>query len=184
MSDQPVVFAQTFEGMFLRGLGAELSPALRSRLWELGLDLNQPLAPAYPVQLWVAGLKLAAEHVYPSLPLETAHRQLGERFVTGFTETLVGGAMMALLKVVGFKRALGRMERNFRSGNNFMRTRFVDHGPRDVEVVIESPYEIPAFTEGIFLAGARALRVQGARVVSQPNPEGCSFRITWSDGAG
>jgi uncharacterized protein (TIGR02265 family) len=179
----PLVFAQTFEGLFHRAYKGQVTPALRERMRAHGVDLDRPLQPAYPVEAWNAALLETARALHPDLPLEAAYQKVGERFLEGFGETLIGSAMMALLRTVGYRRALARMERNFRTGNNYIRSHMVERGPTEVDVHFEDMREPPGFFTGIFLAGARMTGAQGVRVECERTGElQCRFHITWAKG--
>lgn len=182
MDERPVVFSQTFEGLFLQGLKGRVTPALKDRLRELGLELDRPLAPAYPVEVWNGALAAAAAEVFPALSSLDAHEALGVAFLTGYAHTLMGRAMMALLRVLGPKRALERMERNFRSGNNYVKTRFVDHGGEDVEVLFDVMYEVPTFMKGVILHGARELGARDVRIDVSDTDRPRSYRVRWTAG--
>lgn len=53
--------------------------------------------------------------------LETVAKftEVGRLFMLGYEKTLVGQALIAVLRVLGPKRMLDRMTRNFRTANNY-----------------------------------------------------------------
>ncbi|MFN7133736.1 MAG: DUF2378 family protein, partial [Myxococcales bacterium] len=118
MADEQLVFGHNFEGLYLRGLASRLTPELRKELLKLGVDLNR-LLPGYPVEIWMAGLRLTARMLHQGLPPHAAYQQLGQVFMRGYFETMLGKALLAILRVIGPERTFKRMTQNFRTGNNF-----------------------------------------------------------------
>ena len=181
MPEQKMVFEQTIEGLFLRGLGDRLTPACKSRLRAHGLDLDRKLLPAYEFEKWMAYLRIAAEELYGDSSTEVAMFRLGERTVDGFGDTLMGRAVLAMTRIIGPVRTLQRCDRNFRSGNNYTTSRLKELSAQCYELWVNEVGPYPTFTGGIVCA---ALRVAGAKepkaeVVSHDG-HACTYRITWS----
>jgi uncharacterized protein (TIGR02265 family) len=175
---EPVVFSHSVEGL-VRAMGPALDVAAKSRLRALGLDLERPLAPAYPLPVWVEVMRFAAALVAPGKNEPDQMTELGRRFIDGYEQTLVGKAMLATLRLLGPRRTLERMSRNFRSGNNYTEAKLVAHAPTDVELWLSRVKE-PAFYAGMLQAalartGARELNVS---VVGR-DELGATFRLTW-----
>ena len=90
--------------------------------------------------------------------------------------------MFGVLKVIGPKKALARMERNFRSGNNYLRTRFTELGPREVELWFSHLHGQPGFSGGIIRAGGQLIGAKDLRVeVVRVEGDAGVFRVTWSE---
>lgn len=185
MADELLVFEQTVEALFVRALGPRLTPRLRERLLQAGLAVDGPLLAAYPFEAWMAFLRIAAEELYPELPVDAGTRQLGVLYMQGYRETLMGRAILSLLRVLGPRRALQRATHNFRSGNNYTRTRLTELGPGHHALWMNEVGPYPGFTAGIIHAG---LEVAGARDV-RVEPEGhdgraCTYAIRWAEPQG
>lgn len=174
-----VVFAPTFEGLFHKGLLGRVTPRLGQRLLAAGIDLRK-LAPAYPEESWAKAVRIAAEEVYPQLPFDEAAWRLGEDSIRGFSSTMIGQATIALLKVVGPKRALTRIERSFGSGNNYLETKVTERGPADVEIWFSDVHQQPGLYGGI-LRGVAALLGAKSMSVDLVSSEGAgaTFRLRW-----
>jgi uncharacterized protein (TIGR02265 family) len=156
-------FSQSIEGLFIRGVGEAMTPALRAQLLGLGIDLER-LKPAYPNDAVVSSIRLSGEALFPGKPEPEALREMGKLFMKGFAETLIGRAMVQFMRVIGPRRSLQRMERNFRTGGNYIETRFTSLGERKAQVWFNDVSGIPDFYAGIIerggqFAGARALQV-------------------------
>lgn len=180
-ADAPeLVFAPAVEGLFRVGLRDRVTPALAERLRAAGLDLSRPLLPAYPRALWVHVIQLAAASLGPADDPPRALHALGRRMVEGYTETLIGRAMVSVIRLLGPRRVLDRMQHTLRSGGNFNRTRVTELAPRDVLFWLNEPYVDPAYVRGMLertleYAGARGLDV----AVHARDAEGCTYRVRW-----
>lgn len=182
MAEQ-VVFEQTIEGLFVRGLGTRMTPRCRARLKELGVDLSGKLLPAYPFSVWMQSLAVAAEEIFPSLPAEQAHQQLGALLIDGYRETFLGRAVLGMIRVLGPRRMLHRATQNFRSGNNYTETRIVDLTPTSLELWMNEVGPYPTFTAGIILAGLRAAGATHPRVeLFGHDGHACTYRCAWGSG--
>jgi uncharacterized protein (TIGR02265 family) len=177
---QRLIFAQAVEGLFLRGLVGRLTPALKAQLREVGVDVERPLLPAYPWAVWARGVGVVAAALHPGEPDEVGWRLIGERMVDGYRETLVGGAMFGMLRVLGPRRMVGRTRQNFRSGNNYTEARITEVGPGAVDLWMNEVGPLRFFTQGAVLAGMRGAGAPDVRVeVSHYDDAGVTFRVTW-----
>jgi len=79
--------------------------------------------PAYPAEKDEPLGDHHGDDALPALERDEALERLGEDFFRGFSSTLIGQALKAMMRVIGTRRSLQRMERNFRTGNNYMETR-------------------------------------------------------------
>ncbi|KFE67693.1 DUF2378 family protein [Hyalangium minutum] len=182
MADELLVYEQTIEALFVRALGARLSPECRVRLREAGLDVSQKLKPAYSFDSWMKFIRIAAEELHPGLPLPEATFKLGEAYVDGFRETMLGRAVMSLLRVLGPRRTVLRATQNFRAGNNYTETRVAELAPGRFEVWMNEVGPYPEFTAGIIQAGVRMSGAKELRVeMFDYDGHACTYRITWKE---
>ena len=132
-----MVFNAVFEGLW-RAYRDRLSPAMVAGFRAEGLDFER-LHPAYPLELWESVARRVAATVHPGVPETEAWRRLGRGFIDGYRQTLMGGSVLAMARVVGTRRFVERMGRNFRTGSNFavMTVKLVG----DKEAAIESRVE-------------------------------------------
>jgi uncharacterized protein (TIGR02265 family) len=182
MADELLIFEQTIEALFLRALHGRLTPECKAKLRGAGLDVDQKLKPAYPLDSWMRYLRIASEELYPQEPLEQGTWKLGEAYIEGFRETMLGRAVLSMLRVLGPRRALMRATQNFRAGNNYTESKLKELGPTQFELWMNEVGTYPAFTAGIIHAG---LRVAGAKDIAV-EPSGydghaCTYRINWSE---
>lgn len=172
-----MVFSQTVDGL-LKAL-TPMSATSKLKLVAIGVDPDQRLEPAYPREKWLELIHLACEIHAPGKDHEAASYELGRRFMTSYTQGLVGKAMMAALRVIGPRRALERMSRNFRTGNNFSETRLTEP-TKGVYELWCSHATLAGWYQGIIEAGlllAGAAEVKATLVRREQG--GAVFQVEW-----
>ncbi len=176
--DAPVMYAHSVQGL-LRSLGP-LSSTAKQRLKALGVDPDERLEAAYSREKWLELINLACELTFPGVDKEEASYQLGRRFMGAYAETLVGKAMLTMLRVIGPKRSLERMSRNFRTGNNFSQTRVSEPSPGVYELWC-SHVSLAGWYRGIIEAGLeRAGANQVRATLLRREDDGAVFRVQWT----
>lgn len=175
---EKLIFAQTFVGL-LRSIGPRLTPELKTAMCEVGFDSEARLAPAYSMQTFISVVELVADHFHPRLPPDEGVAMVGRGFMDGFAETLIGRAMVGMLRVIGPVGALKRVTQEFRTGNNYSVTRLNELGPRRFELWVNEArmpgWYIGIISRGLELAGGRNPRVSLIRRES----EGGFFLVEW-----
>lgn len=147
-------FAHTVEANFLRAFPP--TAAARARYAAAGLDLSRPLLPAYPYDVWRRCLAIQREEYFPGLEPEVAGRRQGARYVASYFETMLGRALLALLRLIGPARVLARMSANFRSGNNFSAVSVSFPAERTARLEVNDVFaESPAYVVGMLEEGMR-----------------------------
>jgi uncharacterized protein (TIGR02265 family) len=181
-AEQRVVFAPVVEGLLRHGLQGNVSPRLRERLRQAGLDLDRPLLPAYAVPLWMNCLRLIVEELYPELPPEEGFRRLATRHVEGYGHTLFGRAVYRVMRLLGPRRMVQRLPQTLRGTDNYTEADLVEVGPREFEMRMNSVVNAPGYVEGLFEAmlrvtGAESPRAEKTRVEA----EHTTYRMTWTE---
>ncbi len=180
MGEQRVIFRMAFENLFLRALKGRVTPELKERLRAERVDLDGKLAAGYPVEVWSRCLDATAELVYPELEREDAHWRLGEDLMRGYADSALGRVLFGLLKLGGPMKAVARMEQNFRSGNNYMKTSFVELGSTSAELWLSEVHERPWFNGGLLREGGRQIGAKNIRVeIIEMAGSGCRYRVSW-----
>ncbi|MFL5354662.1 MAG: DUF2378 family protein [Archangium sp.] len=176
------VLAQVVEGLLRHGVGERVTPRLRERLRQVGLDLDRPLLPAYPVEKWVHCLHVIVEELYPGLPREEAFRQLAAAHVEGYGQTLVGRALLRLLKLLGPRRTVRQMVQALRSSDNYTEVELTELGPGRYELWMNSTLDAPGYAESLFVS---FLRVSGAEEPHatrvRRDEESTVYLLTWTE---
>ncbi len=178
MEHEPLVFSQSYESL-RRLLGASLSEPLRERFKQHGVDFER-LLPGYPLSTWLRSLELTLETLFPGVPENEATYQLGRRLFDSYSETLIGKALMAMLRVLGPRRGLLRIDRNLRTMNNYSATQLRELAPShfelDVNLVRYPHYYRGVLESGLALAGAKQLTV----CVLRHDQRATTFDLVWS----
>lgn len=179
---EKLVFDQTLEGLFIRGLSGRVTPGLKSHLRGIGVDLDRKLLPAYPFSVWCSCVQVAARELYERVPAEAAYHQLGERMVDGYRETVWGRTLFSMLKLVEPRRVIGRAQQSFRSGNNYTEIRIQEVGPRRLELCVNEEGPTRHLMQGAMLAGLRGSGAREPKVELKCFTEqDVTFQVTWEE---
>lgn len=160
--NEKVIFGNSMEGLWraLEPHTAAEAEAFR----RAGVTGGKSFQPAYPLPAYLAILEACAQGRFAGQdPLEQ-YTQVGRLFFGGYERTLVGQALMAVMRVIGPRRTLERMTRNFRTANNFTEAEAEALAANHHRLVMKH-VTYPGFYRGILLsgierAGARAPAVE------------------------
>src|SRR5450432_1059653 len=101
MADQHVIFSSALDGL-RRVLGNRLDAKTNERFKTAGVDLLGKLNPAYEKSVWLAVVDIASELYSPGVESPVERRYLlARQYMSGFKETMIGRAMVTLMRVVG-----------------------------------------------------------------------------------
>lgn len=181
MSHPPLIFNHTLQGLFARTFHQGVPAELKAQLRSVGVDLDKPLLPAYPVQTWCRCVELSAPVAFPRERRELAWRKLGERMIDGYQDSMIGSAMFSMLRLLGPKRMLQRAQKNFRTGNNYSEVRITEVSPNVLDLWFnETDEPLRYFTSGLVLAGMRVGGAEEPQVdIVDKDAKGFTLRATW-----
>lgn len=178
-----LVFDYAMEAI-LRVLGEPVPPQYHPELVALGVDPTQPLRPAYPVEQYGRVAQFIAQRLSPHLPSDAASFELGRAFLRSYRKTPMGKGVYSVTQFIGPHRALERMERNFRSANNYTQTRLLKLAPTHYELWFNHApnvhYMRGVLTEAMEGTGAQHLAV--TLLSREPGGE-ATFRVVWREEA-
>lgn len=157
--EAPVVFGSSYEAL-LRVMGEKLDAGFTAKLKALGVDVSS-INAAYPYETWVQSLELAMSVLWPGVAKDEATWRMGRAIFDSWGHTLIGRALLPLLRLLGPRRGLERMTRNLRSSNNYADTRLTARGPTEYELWINL-VAFPHYYRGLLESG---LEASGAKVV-------------------
>ena len=173
-----LVFSQSFEAL-LRALGGNLTDASKVKFRAVGVNFDKRLLPAYPLDVWVAAMELGSTLLTPDGTAAERHYALGRRIVDSYGETLVGRALLAVMRVIGPRRSFERMTRNLRTTNNYTESSFEVSGDGQVTLwcsrVVSAEFYRGMFSRTLEAAGGTDGRVQ----VLSIDASGCKFAVSW-----
>ncbi len=172
------VYEHTVEALFFKALHARVGPGLKDKLKPLGIDLDGK-PKNVPQPEWVLALRLAADELFTG-PLDERYRSLGRAVLQRFEDTLMGKAIMSVMRVMGPARALKRIESNLRGGNNFIRASLDQKGPNEFVSEVNECNGNPHYIAGVIEG---ALHITGAKEVSvkvlEFDGHAAKYAITW-----
>lgn len=174
-------FEQAVEGLFFGALRAHEHPGLKNRLRAAGLDLDHRLAPAYPAEDFYRWVRLSASELFPEVTEDEGCKRIGRLAVErGLESTVLGRALLVVLKMVGIRRTFERLNRSFRNGNNYIEVETIDRGPTALDLRFNTVMGTPGYFEGILEAGMDLFQVSSYRIERRPHEgEGCTFMLRW-----
>ncbi|WP_233595831.1 MULTISPECIES: DUF2378 family protein [Corallococcus] len=180
--EQRHVYVQVVEGLLQHGLRGQVSPRLRERLRQAGVDLDRPLLPLYPVPLWTRCLNIIVEETYPGLTREEAFRRLARAHVEGYGATLLGRAVMSVMRLLGPKRVAQRLPEVLRGTDNYTEAVLSERGPAHYELRINSVVDAPGYAEALFEAVLQVGGAQAPRVMKlREEADGTVYSLTWTE---
>lgn len=177
-----LVFDQTLEGLFIRGLSGRVTPGLKSQFRTAGVDLDRKLLPAYPFSTWCWCVAVAARELYARETPEVAYRLLGEQMVDGYRTTVWGRSLFSVLQLLGPRRVIGRAQQSFRSGNNYTEIRSRELSPLCLELWVNEEGLTRHLMQGALLAGLRGSGARGPRVeLKSFTQQDVTFHVQWEE---
>lgn len=156
------VYDHTVDGLFFKALRARITPDVAAKLKPLGIDLaGKP--KSVPHAQWKQALVLAAG-LFEGTPDER-FRALGRAVLQRYEETLMGKPVVGLMRLLGPKRILQRVNSTLRSGNNYIVANLKPTGERsyegDVNECNGNPHYVAGVIEqGLIISGATNVRVE------------------------
>ncbi|MGV3621243.1 MAG: DUF2378 family protein [Archangium sp.] len=177
---QRLYYAVAIEGTFKLGPGARLTEAQRVTLRdEYGIDPFNTL-PAYPVEQMQKGIGFLQRELFADMPLEKSEDLLGALSFRGFAQTLIGKAIVQMMRLIGPERTMPRMSKNLKAGTTFMEITSRKLAPGRFELQVSDVGGLPNFYRGMFAEGLTLTRAKNLAVsIASVHGRGATYRITW-----
>ena len=155
----------------LRALGPALTPELKAKVKDAGIDTGEKLLPGYPRAVWERVVVLIASELSTG-DLAAAQRALGARLTQGFAGTALGRMLAPAVRLTGVKRVMKQLPRNLTITNNFMKVVLEEVAPTEVRVTASHDSPSAEFLAGVIegmarYAGAASCEVGYRRVGTQ-----------------
>lgn len=178
MADERYFFPTAAEGM-LSGLSRVTDGvALKAHLKSHGLDFDR-LPPAIPALAYKEHVRQTAKFVWPQFLEEEALRLTGYHYVNGWRETALGRAAAPLLRLIGPKRTLQRLERVLRTGDNFTRTQTEFLNDNQARISISDTLGLDSYWLGILQGGLEILGREGKVFLAEVEPTRTNYLASW-----
>lgn len=178
MTQNWFVYEHTVDGLFFKALRERITPPLQARLKELGIDLDGKPKSVPHVQ-WKEALALAANALFEG-STDERFRQLGNAVLLRHEETVMGKAVIAVMRLMGPVRVLKRINSTLGSGNNYIQANLAPTSLTSWEGTVNecngNPHYIAGVIEqGLVITGAKNPKV----LVSDFDGHSARFQITW-----
>src|SRR5687767_2702508 len=107
-----LVDAAIFEGMFVRAVRPDQDFAAELR--DAGFNVDK-IQPRYPAVVWTRALEIARRRLYGDKPEEAGYRALGNRFIDGYFETIIGKIISIPLALMSPDRVIERLPKTWKA---------------------------------------------------------------------
>jgi uncharacterized protein (TIGR02265 family) len=165
------------EGMYVRAL--QPTGAFADELRAMGVDVKR-LEPSYPTAVWQASIEVARRHVAAHLPQAAGYQLLGEKFIGGFFDTLVGKMIAVGLPLLGPSRALQRLARTWASAQSNLKVEVLQEAENSWRITLREHAINADFCVGIFVGGLTRTNVKPDVQVLERSAEHCAIQVRWS----
>jgi uncharacterized protein (TIGR02265 family) len=171
-----VVFGPSLEGLW-RAMDplttAEVQAFKEAGVVTARFDVAYPLAPYLKI------LEACATSRFAHLKEQDAYAQVGRLFVDGFSRTVIGQALMGIMSLLGPRRTMHRLTRNFRAANNYteitLTTLQDNHHQIAVNFVEQPGFYIGVIERTLEYAGAKEAQVTVLERVDRAP----TFEVRW-----
>lgn len=177
-TEPKLAFPTAIEGV-IEGLGPMVTDSTREKLRGVGLDLKR-IPPAIPAERMPVYFDTIAEDIWPEHPREERIHLLGLHFMRGWQRTLLGRASAAFLRLIGPHRSLSRLDRAFRTSDNYTRSTYELVNEKEVIIHINDVDGLPWYWTGLLSGGLELLGLQGTVTLEAFPGPGASYRLKWT----
>lgn len=129
-----------------RGL---LDKDLRRELTALGIDLDKP--KDIPLAPWLKALEITAARLQPGASRELALEEVGREMFRGFVNTVVGRALLLVMKLQGPRRTLHSIANSYKSADSVTKVTTREVSPTEFELTFVGTGGVPTYKRGLLL---------------------------------
>jgi uncharacterized protein (TIGR02265 family) len=176
-SSEALIFNGVVEAAFVRGLADRLTPEVKVRFNEVGINLDR-LLPGYPFPIWDAGLRVAAT-LFPELDQEAAIREVGRRFLAEGRHRRQLELAAPVFRLLGIHRALQRILGR-QMGDNVNKLSYTELDPKTAQMEMSYVGTHPEFSQGTFILLIEILGGKNVTVkIVARTPPSATFWLHW-----
>ena len=128
-----------FEGLFVRALDVDPSSGFAAELRAADFDVRD-VRSHYDISVWTACVDIAWGHLFPELSRDEAWVRLGRRFIEGYFQTVIGGAIAAVLPFMSVSRFVERIPWFLRTGLGGSSAEVDLTGPSSAILTMKGPH--------------------------------------------
>lgn len=168
-----------FDGLFAVAL--KPTGAFRDDLKAAGFDSDRP-KPEYPLKVWHDCVDVAARHLYPDQPRERAWELVGERFIEGYLQTLVGKIIAVALPFLSTQSFVQRAPRFMSTGLVGADIKLEWNGKHAATVVLtNSDHPSGHLLAGVVRVSLNRIGAKDVKVSASPfGSTGSQISISWT----
>lgn len=183
MQHERVEFEQTVDGLLKGAMEAHLDPKLVEKLRLAGLDFSKKLPPAVPAADFYRWVVIAGCHRFPELNEVEACREVGKlAVIRGMKSTMLGGALIKAMQLLGVRRSLKRIGVSFKNGNNYVEAKVAELGPTSMEIQLGPLVGPPSYYEGVLVEGPTLLGAKEVQLTQlRTEGEHIVWRLDWKE---
>lgn len=167
-----------FDGLF--SVALKPTGAFREDLKSAGFDPDRP-KPEYALRVWHDCVDVAARHLYPNERRERAWELVGERFIEGYLQTLVGKLIAVALPFLSPQSFVQRAPRFMSTGLVGAEVKLDWKGSKSATVTLTN-VEHPAchLLAGVIAVSLGRINARGVKIQASPfGNEGSQVTASW-----
>jgi uncharacterized protein (TIGR02265 family) len=175
------IYQVAVEAFFRRALGDRLDGAVKERLREAGLALDEPLQSVYPSEVFHRCVELASRAAFPEVPPDEACYRSGRLHIDSFVQTYPGKMMSALARQIPPQMVIEGTATFIRLANNFTESRTRALGPTRCELWLNDVGGVPSWYRGVIQRGFEVANIPQVEVrpgPAEPAPA-AAFLVEW-----
>jgi uncharacterized protein (TIGR02265 family) len=129
--------------------------------------------------VWQEAVTVARRHAAAHLPEAEGYRLLGQKFIGGFFDTLVGKMVAVGLPLVGPAKTLQRLTRTWAAGQPDLKVETLQETERSWRITLRERGILADFCAGIFEGGLSRTGVAPDVRVLERSEEHCVLGVRW-----
>ena len=150
------------------------------------------ILPAYHMDLWCDALRVLGRHLEADAPEAVRYVRLGGSFMQGYTSTPIGVAALTMCRLIGPRRTLLRMGRNFKQASNYLETEITELGPKELLIrtftnerflarATDRTHLVTDYRRGVLQEVLALLGAEGTVDIAElhVDKQDVSFRVAW-----
>lgn len=173
------VFNHAVTGLFVKAFGAKVTPPLKAKFKELGLDLDR-IPMALEASVFSACFDELRAALFPGRSADEAGREMGRAFLDAYFDTTMGALQRTMLKLVPTDRVVERAPEVAASGTNFIKPTVERVEAKHYRVKLNDHSTDPSFLAGLIERGIVLSRSKSPEVhITRLEGRQVLYEIRW-----
>ncbi len=176
VSSAPAVLRRSFEGLFRYGLVP--TGAFLEDLKAVGYDPEHP-QDTYSTEVWRSAIEVARRHCFAELPPDEGLRRVGQAFVAGFAQTVVGRVFALTAPLLSPERCLTRLPNVLKTARSDAAFEVTALEERHWRLTYRGELPVAHFVRGGVEVILRLTRIEPRVEIVDQDSTRIVFEITW-----